>query len=106
MKRMLGLAAAAILLAACEAKEAAPPPAAPKAAETLPADLRLAKAPEGAVVGVGALKKTAKEGQEVVLRAVVGGAVSPFVEGRAVMTVADAEAITSCAKMEMGADGC
>jgi len=105
MKPMLGLVVAGLLLAACGTKEA-PPAAPPKPADALPAELRLAKAPEGTVVGVGALKKSAKEGDEVVLRAVVGGAASPFVAGRAVMTVADADAVTSCAKMEMGADGC
>jgi hypothetical protein len=105
MKRMLGLVVAASILAACGTKEEAPV-APPAAADALPANLRLAKAPEGAAIGVGDLKKTAKEGQEVVLRARVGGADDPFVAGRAVMTVADAAAITSCADMDMGKDGC
>ena len=105
MKRMLGLVVAAILVAACGTKEEAPV-APPKAADALPADLRLSKAPEGAVLGVGELKKSAKEGQEVVLRARVGGADDPFVAGRAVMTIADAGTITSCADMDMGQEGC
>jgi hypothetical protein len=70
----------------------------------LPGGLRLAAAPAGAV-GVGALKKTAKEGDEVVLRARVGGSESPFVQGRASMVVADLEAVTSCADMP-GDDHC
>jgi hypothetical protein len=105
---MLAVPLAAVLLAGCDGGEKAPPapPPAPAAADALPAGLRVDRAPAGPALGVGALKKSAKEGEEVVLRAVVGGAKSPFVDGRAVMTVADAEAITSCADMNMGKDAC
>jgi hypothetical protein len=94
----------AMLAAGCGAKDEPPPPAV-VAADPFPMALRLEKAPEGAVE-VGALKKSAKEGQEVVLRARVGGADDPFIAGRAVMTVADMKAIMSCADMDMGEEGC
>lgn len=109
------LAAVAAAVAGCDggksegpapAPSPAPNQAPPDAGGALPDAVRVAKAPAGTAVGVGALKKSAKEGDEVVLRGIVGGAVDPFVAGRAVMTVADPTAITHCAAMDMGKDGC
>jgi hypothetical protein len=104
---------AAVAVAGCDGGKqegTAPTPgstqAPPDAAGALPDAVRVAKAPAGTAVAVGTLKKSAKEGDEVVLRGIVGGAVDPFVGGRAVMTVADPTAIVHCAAMDMGKDGC
>ena len=78
--------------------------AAPAAAEALPAGLLLDAAPEGAK-SLEEVKKSAREGDSVVLRGRVGGALDPFVKGRAMMTVADA-GLVPCSEMEMGEDGC
>ena len=66
---------------------------------TLPGDLFLGSEPEGGV-DVAALKKTAKEGEEVVLVGRIGGNRAPFVAGRAVMTLAD-PALVPCNEMSM-----
>ena len=66
-------------------------------AAELPAGVLLTEAPKGAAA-VTDLKKTAKEGDEVVLRVVIGGRVKPFVEKRAVMTVVDASFENACTK--------
>ncbi|MCK6480603.1 MAG: hypothetical protein L6R43_10770 [Planctomycetes bacterium] len=102
------LAAVALLSSACgdtapvsapAAGGAAAGGAAPAAADALPAALFLAAKPEGAVP-VGDLKKSAKEGETVVIRGRVGGSKSPFVAGRAVMTLADPK-LVPCSEMSM-----
>ena len=93
-------------LAACGGDEPAPaggggktPPAATGA---LPAGLFLTVSP-GEAVDVGALKATAKEGDEVVVRGRIGG-VPPFIPGVAAMTIADRK-LVPCSEMSME-DGC
>ncbi len=54
----------------------------------LPAGMVLASAPDGAL-GVAAVKRDAKEGDEVVIRGIVGGSREPFVAGRALFTIVD-----------------
>lgn len=71
-------------------------------ASALPAGLLLDAAPEGAVT-VASLKKTAKEGDEVVMRVTVGGRVNPIVGKRAVMTVVDSDLHNQCLSPD---DGC
>lgn len=58
-------------------------------------DLFLSEAPEGAK-SVVELKASAKEGDEVVMRVIVGGNMSPMVEGRMSMNVIDAELENPC----------
>lgn len=57
-------------------------------AEDLPAGLILKEAPAGAKE-VAALKKDAKEGDEVVIRGQIGGEAAPFVKKRAIMRIVD-----------------
>lgn len=65
----------------------------------LPADLFVATAPEG-VQTVSALKQSSKEGDEVVVRVVVGGGDDPVSKGRAVATVMDAGLANKCTSDE------
>lgn len=68
-----------------------------------PAELMLAAEPEGAK-SVGEVRKSAKEGAEVVVVGRVGGRKDPFVAGRAILMLADA-AVKACG--ERGCeDGC
>lgn len=85
-----------VLLAGC----GDPPPPEPADAGTgdatgLPDGLFLAAAPDGPV-GVTDAKKSAQEGDEVVLRGRVAGTKHPFVDGRAALTLADMDAVTPC----------
>ncbi len=62
---------------------------------SLPAGLFLAAAP-GEPVAVKHVKAQAREGDDVVVRAVVGGEVNVFVDGRAIMKVIDTEMKNLC----------
>ncbi len=62
---------------------------------SLPDGLILAAAPPGATP-VAELKRTAKEGEQVVMRVVVGGRKKPIVENRSVMTVVDVGLNNQC----------
>jgi hypothetical protein len=80
----------ALIAGACDrgANESTKPNAANGAAEALPADLFLKVEPAGAR-GVLEVKRTAKAGDEIVVRGRIGGSKSPFVEGRAMFTLTD-----------------
>lgn len=65
---------------------------------SLPAGLFLTAAPAGPVT-IQQLKTQVKAGDEVTMRVVVGGEVSVFVPGRAVMKVVDAEIKNLCLGM-------
>ena len=60
----------------------------PSTAQALPAGLILKEAPTGAK-DVGALKKDAKEGDEIVIRGQIGGRPDVFNAGRATFLIAD-----------------
>ena len=96
------LALGVALVAGCDKGQTAGPDA-PKAAAVgpqaaAPAGFVLDKAPEGAK-DVGAVKAAGvKDGDEVVVRGVVGGSASPFVNNRAVVKIIDPAVIT-CDKM-------
>lgn len=77
-------------------------PAAGGAETAVPASAFLEKSPDGAK-SVEDVKKDAAAGQEVVVRGRIGGRVDPFVEGRAIFTLAD-ESMKSC--NELHADQC
>ena len=62
---------------------------------SLPDGVLLDQAPTG-IASISQLKESAKEGDQVVLRAVVGGRVKPIVENRAVITVVDASRPNQC----------
>ena len=62
---------------------------------SLPETLFLTAAPQGAR-SITDLKANAKEGDEVVVRAVIGGRKEPFVVNRAVMTVVAADVTNAC----------
>jgi len=72
-------------------------PGAGASTASLPAGLFLAAAPAGPVA-VKQLKAQAQEGDEVTMRVVVGGEVSVFVPGRAIMKVIDTEMENLCLK--------
>jgi hypothetical protein len=61
----------------------------------LPASVVAAAEPAGAKE-VADLKKTAKEGDAVVVRGVVGGDAKPIVAGRAVFTIGDVKGLALC----------
>lgn len=61
----------------------------------LPESVFLAQAPEG-IQTIASLKATAQEGDEVVVRVVVGGTEKPIVEGRASATVIEAGIKNPC----------
>jgi len=71
-------------------------------AEAVPAGLILASAP-GEAKDVNAIKASAKEGDEVVLRGRVGGSIHPIVDGRAAFQVVDLS-VKSC--KEIPGDTC
>jgi hypothetical protein len=75
---------------------------APAAADALPSGVMLAASP-GAARDVADVKKTAKPGEDVIVRGRIG-TLSPFVEGRAVVTIVD-PAIVPCTEMSMD-DAC
>lgn len=66
----------------------------PASTDSLPAGLFVTSKIEGAT-SVNELKKGAKEGDEVIIRGVVGGAVDPFVANRAVVSLID-YTVVSC----------
>ncbi len=65
----------------------------------LPANLLLAAKPDGAK-DVFDAKQAAKEGDTIVIRGKIGGSKDPFVDGRAVFTLADPTKIIECSKRE------
>ena len=79
------------------------PDAAPPAA-ALPAGLIVASAPADAK-GVIELKGAAKDGDEVVIRGIVGGKEDPVAANQAMVTLLDTSA-TTCDKMGMDKDAC
>ena len=87
-----------VIAAACDdgKPDAAKP--APAAAAQLPAGLIVAQSPADAKAVVD-VRKTANDGDEVVVRGRVAGRKDPFTEGRAQFQLVDA-AIKSCAETE------
>ena len=110
MKKMicgLTLAVASVgAIVGCDSGEAPPPtpPAQPTAesAAALPSSLFLAKAPEGAIE-LAAAKKSAKPGDEIVVRGRVAGQMEPLAPNRAILTLLDAS-VKTCDQMP--GDGC
>jgi hypothetical protein len=105
------LGAAALLLAGCERKanhaghNHQTGPAANGAATTaaeLPATLFVTDEPAEAVA-ISAAKRSAEVGDTVVVRGRIGGSRAPFVEGRAVFTLADTS-MMACS--DRSGDGC
>lgn len=88
---MLALICSVVLLAA---PPAVPPAAPPAPAPTIPSTVFVKESPKDAK-DVAALKKTAKKGDTVVIRAKIGGRSEPFVKNRAIFMVAD-RSLKSC----------
>ena len=86
------LTAVLLLLTACNGEEASQ-----EAGSTtqLPDSVFLTEAPDG-VQTIAALKANAKQGDEVVVRVIVGGSVNPIVEGRASASIIDASVPNAC----------
>lgn len=100
---MLTLASGAMIVG-CEPDKpptpVTPPPPQPTAAGNagvLPPALFLDKAPDGAVE-LAAARKSAKPGDEVVVRGRIAGQTEPLAANRAILTLLDA-AVTTCDKM-------
>ncbi len=92
-------AVALVVVAGCDrdgavSKNADPAPV----GAALPAGMIVATAPADAK-GVVELKGTAKDGDEVVVRGVVGGTEDPVAANQAIVTILDA-GVTTCDKME------
>lgn len=66
------------------------------AADVLDSSLVVASAPDGAALSVVEARTSAKPGEVITLRGKVGGRMEPFVEGRALLVLADEKAIASC----------
>ncbi|MHC4926690.1 MAG: hypothetical protein ACYTER_05055 [Planctomycetota bacterium] len=81
-----------LMISGC--RDSSEPPA-ETAADALPDSLFLAAEPAG-IQSISALKSDAKEGDTVVIKAVVGGRQKVFVNSRAVMAVIDAELKNPC----------
>lgn len=69
------------------------------ASASLPAGFVLAAAPVGEASPVAAVKASAKEGDAVTIRGVIGGGAEPMAKERALFTIVD-PAVPSCAAME------
>ncbi|MEA2708846.1 MAG: hypothetical protein QOF78_1447 [Phycisphaerales bacterium] len=82
-----------------ESTRSAAPAATPVAAASLPAGMVVTAAPAGAQ-DLDAVKKSAKDGDAVVVNAWIGGADEPMAKNRAMMTVADVS-LPSCDKTPM-----
>ena len=77
-------------------------PAATTTSDSLPKELILSKAPENAK-DLLAVKKSAKEGEQVVIRGVIGGDEKPIAENRALFMLLD-PSVNTCNKTP--GDGC
>ncbi len=69
------------------------------ATATLPDTLFLSEAPDG-IETIASLKASAKEGDEVVVRGIVGGNMEPIVAGRASASIMDAGIDNKCTSEE------
>ncbi|MBX2850188.1 MAG: hypothetical protein KTR15_00415 [Phycisphaeraceae bacterium] len=86
------LAAILLVLTACGGEEATQEVG---PASQLPETVFLAEAPQG-IQSISSLKAGAKEGDEVVVRVVVGGTENPIVQGRASAAIIDASIENPC----------
>src|SRR5688572_703401 len=110
MKKMLcglALAVASVgVVVGCDSDEAptTPTPAQPTAesAAALPSNLFLTKAPDGAIE-LAAAKKSAKPGDEVIVRGRVAGQMEPLAPNRAILTLLDGS-VKTCEQVP--GDGC
>lgn len=105
MKRlMVFMALGATVLIGCKEETAPPVPtaSASTSTEALPAGLFATSAPDGAV-DILAARQDAKDGDAVVVKGVIAGAMEPIAANRAIMTVADAT-LATCDKTP--GDGC
>jgi hypothetical protein len=94
---VLAAGAIAAFVVGCDDKKAQTSSAAAAGpAEALPAGLMVVKAPD-APREVADVRKSAADGEEVVVRGRVGGSEKPFVEGRAAFQLVDA-AVPTCDK--------
>src|SRR5687767_7422686 len=103
MKKTFAFATVSLALiltvAGCGGDEEQPPaPAASASSAALPAGLVVAEAPAAAAQDVIAVKKSAKDGDAVVIRGTIGGTQEPMAKNRAMMTVLDAS-VTTCDTM-------
>jgi hypothetical protein len=102
MKKLIvaSMLALGLLVTGCKESDdtATVTPAAPT--EALPATLIATTQPSGDAQDVAALKKSAKDGDRVVVRGRVGGTPKPLADNRAIMTVADL-GLPTCEKTAM-----
>ena len=98
--------AAVAIVVGCDRREQSGGATASPATVTavVPAGFVLNKAPEGAKDVAAVRSGGVKDGDELVVRGVVGGSVQPFVGGRAVVQIID-PSIPTCDKMP-GEEGC
>jgi hypothetical protein len=94
---MMAAVACFALASGCE-KETASNAKQPSSPEALPASLIVTAEPQGAKE-VTEVRKSAADGDEVVVRGVIGGSTEPFVAERAVLQLMD-RGVKSCAEME------
>ncbi|MFK7790900.1 MAG: hypothetical protein AB8C95_15585 [Phycisphaeraceae bacterium] len=92
--RLAILAVMTVTLIGCDSGEASNTNA-PAIGSVLPEALFLSEAPEG-IQTIADLKTNAKEGDEVVVRAIVGGNLNPVVDGRASASIIDAGIENPC----------
>ena len=105
-KLILVLAASLALsaaLAGCGESESATETDTASTSASLPAGLMLDASP-GDARGVAAVRKSASDGNQVIVAGVVGGRADPIADGRAIFTLLD-DAIPTCDEMSMD-DGC
>jgi hypothetical protein len=93
--KTLALAVLVALPAACGGSATESTQAPPRS--DLPERFYLVDVPAGAV-GVGAAHESAREGETVVVRGIVGGSPQPFVEGLAAFTLVDPSVENICVR--------
>lgn len=84
------------MIAGCDQGESGDGEATTKTAAKLPDGVLLAAAPEAPVQPVSVLKETAKPGDSVTVKVVIGGRAEPIVSKRAVMSVVDVRQSNRC----------
>jgi hypothetical protein len=104
VRQMVLVAGMLVGIVGCDggAKREAPAAAAP--AEALPEGLIVAQAPADAK-NVADVRKTAADGEEVVVRGRIAGQADPFTDGRAQFQLVDA-GVKACSEMEMADENC
>lgn len=104
MKTTCLLLASVCVLASCKKAETETATATPSSAPSAALSQVLAAAPSGEPQAIPAIRTTAKPGEEITVKGRIMGSSSPFVDGRALFILGDAQMLTPC--NEIPGDNC